>query len=171
MLGWTVDVLTEILRAGAQRMLAAALEAEVEDYVGRFAESRDAAGHRLVVRNGYCPEREVQTGVGPVQVSRPRINDKRLDEQGERITFTSSILPPYLRRTRSIEELIPWLYLKGISTGDFAEALAALVGKDARGLSPSTIVRLKQVWPRWPPKSGQWWPPEKRPVVRISSGR
>ncbi len=140
------DVLTELLRVGAQKMLAAALEDEVVRYLAQHGDKRDEQGHRLVVRNGHCPEREVQTGVGPVPVSRPRINDRRLDEQGNRITFTSSILPPYLRRTKSIEELIPWLYLKGVSTGDFSEALAALLGKDARGLSATTIVRLKQVW-------------------------
>ncbi len=93
------DALTEVLRTGAQRMLAAALEAEVECYVSEFADVRDEAGHRLVVRNGHSPRREVQTGVGPVEVSRPRVNDKRVDEEGNRITFSSSILPPYLRRT------------------------------------------------------------------------
>ncbi len=140
------DALAEILRSGAQRMLAAALEAEVEDYVAEFAEARDQAGHRLVVRNGHCRSRELQTGIGSIEVSQPRVNDKRVDEQGNRIRFTSKILPPYLRRTRSMEELIPWLYLKGVSTGGFSEALAALVGSDAPGLSASTVVRLKRAW-------------------------
>jgi putative transposase len=99
-----------------------------------------------VVRNGYKDEREIQTGIGPITVRQPRVNDKRVDENGQRLQFTSAILPPYLRKTQSIEELIPWLYLKGISTGDFSEALAALLGPEAPGLSASTIVRLKQVW-------------------------
>jgi transposase-like protein len=147
------DTLTEILRTGAQRMLAAALEAEVEAYVAEFADVRDESGHRLVVRNGHSPSRNVQTGVGSIEVSRPRVNDKRIDEEGKRFTFTSKVLPPYLRRTRSIEELIPWLYLKGVSTGDFSEALAALVGTDAPGLSASTVVRLKKVWEQ---DFGEW---------------
>lgn len=139
----TEDVLTEVLRAGAQRLLAAALEAEVESYLTKHAAQRDEAGHRLVVRNGYCPPRTVQTGIGSVEVERPRVHDKRGPDG---VRFTSKILPPYLRRTKSIEELIPWLYLKGISTGDFSEALAALLGKEAPGLSASTVVRLKQGW-------------------------
>ncbi|MCP3914877.1 MAG: IS256 family transposase [bacterium] len=140
------DALTEVLRTGAQRMLAAALEAEVESYVAEFADVRDDAGHRLVVRNGHCPSRKVRTGIGPIEVARPRVNDKRINEDGNRIKFSSSILPPYLRRTKAIEELIPWLYLKGISTGDFSDALASLLGTDAPGLSPTTVVRLKKVW-------------------------
>jgi putative transposase len=140
------DSLTPILRQGAQRLLAQAVEAEVADYIARHADLRDAAGHRLVVRNGHKDEREIQTGIGPIAVRQPRVNDKRLDENGQRVQFTSAILPPYLRKTRSIEELIPWLYLKGISTGDFSEALAALLGPEAPGLSASTVVRLKASW-------------------------
>ena len=140
------DALTPILREGAQRMLAQAIEAEVADYIDRHAHERDAAGHRQVVRNGHKDDREIQTGIGPITIRQPRINDKRVDENGQRLQFTSAILPPYLRKTRSIEELIPWLYLKGISTGDFSEALAALLGPEAPGLSASTIVRLKQIW-------------------------
>lgn len=140
------DLLTEILKQGAQRLLAQAIEAEVEDYIQRYAAVRDAQGHRMVVRNGHLPEREIQTGIGPVQVRQPRVNDRRVDENGERLRFSSEILPKYLRKTRSIEELIPWLYLKGISTGDFSEALAALLGPQAPGLSASTVVRLKEVW-------------------------
>jgi transposase-like protein len=127
-------------------MLAQAIEAEVADYIDRHAHERDAAGHRQVVRNGHKDDREIQTGIGPITIRQPRINDKRVDENGQRLQFTSAILPPYLRKTRSIEELIPWLYLKGISTGDFSEALAALLGPEAPGLSASTIVRLKQIW-------------------------
>ena len=141
-----LDSLTPILRQGAQRMLAQAIEAEVTEYIERHADLRDAAGHRLVVRNGHKDEREIQTGIGPIPIKQPRVNDQRVDENGQRQQFTSAILPPYLRKTRSIEELIPWLYLKGISTGDFSEALAALLGPEAPGLSASTIVRLKQVW-------------------------
>ena len=140
------DVLTEVLREGAQRMLVAALEAEVQSYLALHADARDEVGRKLVVRNGRCPERTIQTGLGSVEVRRPRINDRRVDDEGRRIQFTSSILPPYLRRTKSVEELIPWLYLKGVSTGDFSEALASLLGQDAPGLSASTVVRLKQIW-------------------------
>jgi len=140
------DVLTEILRDGAQRLLATAVEAEVAGYIDQHADHVDEKGHRLVVRNGHHRERTIQTGLGSVVVKTPRVEDRRVDEQGQRFHFTSSILPPYLRRTKSIEELIPWLYLKGISTGDFSEALAALLGKDAPGLSASTVVRLKEVW-------------------------
>jgi putative transposase len=140
------DSLTPILREGAARLLAQAIEAEVADYIERHAQQRDGAGHRQVVRNGHKDEREIQTGIGPITVRQPRVNDKRVDENGQRMQFTSAILPPYLRKTRSIEELIPWLYLKGISTGDFSEALAALLGPEAPGLSASTIVRLKESW-------------------------
>lgn len=142
----TEDVLTGILREGARRMLAQAIEAEVAGYIEQHTGLRDVAGHRLVVRNGHLPEREILTGLGPVPVRQPRVNDKRIDEGGRRVRFTSEILPPYLRKTRSIEELIPWLYLKGISTGDFGEALAALLGIEPPGLSASTVVRLKEVW-------------------------
>lgn len=140
------DVLTGILRNGAKQLLAQAVEAEVADYIERHAASRDAQGHRMVVRNGHLPEREIQTGIGPVPVRQPRVNDRRVDENGDRIRFTSEILPKYLRKTRSLEELIPWLYLKGISTGDFSQALVALLGPEAPGLSASTVVRLKEVW-------------------------
>ncbi len=140
------DALTALLRQGAQRMLLCAIEAEVEDYISAHQHVRDGNNHRLVVRNGYKDERELQTGIGPIKVRQPRVNDRRIDENGNRVRFTSSVLPPYLRRTRSIEELIPWLYLKGISTGDFGEALAALLGTDAPGLSASTVVRLKEFW-------------------------
>ena len=140
------DALTEILRNGARRMLAAALESEVESYVSAHAESRDEGGKRLVVRNGHSPERTIQTGLGSVEVRRPRVNDRRVDDGGNRIQFSSEILPRYLRRTKAVEELIPWLYLKGVSAGDFSEALASLLGKNAPGLSSSTVVRLKQVW-------------------------
>lgn len=138
------DPLMEVLRRGAREMLKCALEAEVEDFLARFDEIRDSSGKRLVTRNGYKRERTIQTGIGDIPVMAPRVADRRKDES--RIRFSSSILPPYLRRTKSIEELLPWLYLKGVSTGDFSEALAALLGKDAPGLSASTISRLKDAW-------------------------
>jgi transposase-like protein len=140
------DVLTEVLRHGARRMLAEAVESEVAEYIEAHADQRDAAGRRLVVRNGHTPTRAIQTGLGPVEVARPRVNDKRTDASGARIRFTSKILPPYLRRTKSLDELVPWLYLKGISTGDFPEALAALLGPGAEGLSATNICRLKRGW-------------------------
>jgi len=139
-------LLEDVLRQGAQRMLVMAVEAEVDDYVARHAPCRDESGQRLVTRNGRARPRTILTGLGPLKVQAPRVEDRRRDEQGRKLRFTSKILPPYLRKTRSIEELIPWLYLKGISTGDFTEALAALLGPDCPGLSATTIVRLKEQW-------------------------
>jgi putative transposase len=138
------DVLTEILRRGARDLLAGAIEQEVDDYLRERKELRDEAGHQLVVRNGHLPERTVQTGLGDVAVKKPRVRDRRPEEGREQ--FESSILPRYLRRTKSMEELLPWLYLKGVSTGDFSEALKALLGPDAQGLSATTITRLKSTW-------------------------
>ena len=135
------DVLTEVLRKGARELLQQAVEAEVAEFVKQHRELKDEHERQRVVRNGYRPERTIQTGIGEVRVKAPRVRDRA----GE-LKFHSSILPAYLRRTRSIEELLPWLYLKGLSTGDFSEALAALLGKDARGLSAATISRLKEVW-------------------------
>lgn len=135
------DVLTEILREGAQDMLACAVENEVDRYLTQHADKRDANGHRLVVRNGYLPERSIQTGIGSIPVKQPRVHDKREGEQ-----FSSKILPPYLRKTKSLEELIPWLYLKGISTSDFSEPLRALLGPQAKGISANSIVRMKRCW-------------------------
>lgn len=140
------DALNEILQQGAQQMLASAIENEVADYLEGHADQRDENGRRLVVRNGYLPAREIQTGIGQVAVRQPRVHDKRVDEQGQHQRFTSQILPPYLRRTKSLDELIPWLYLRGISTGDFTEALQGLLGPQAKGLSASNIVRLKESW-------------------------
>src|SRR5262245_14701684 len=138
------DALTDVLRAGAQQLLAQAIQAEVDAYLDARSELRDEAGRRQVVRNGYLPERALTTGVGPVEVKQPRVHDRRPPPQREK--FSSAILPPYLRKTKSIEELIPWLYLKGLSTGDFSEALAALLGPQAKGLSATTVTRLKAVW-------------------------
>jgi len=138
------DVLTEILREGAQEMLTRAIEVEVAEWIDAHGHVRDARGHRQVVRNGYLPTRQITTGVGPVKVRQPRVHDRRRGEEAE--SFSSKILPPYLRKTRSIEALLPWLYLKGISTGDFNEALQALVGPECPGLSASTITRLLEGW-------------------------
>jgi transposase-like protein len=138
------DVLTTVLRQGARQMLATAIEAEIQVYLAARAGAVDAAGHRHVVRNGYMPARTLQTPLGEVPVRQPRVRDRRPVETRE--TFRSAILPPYLRKTKSLEDLLPWLYLKGISTGDFSEALAALLGPDAPGVSASTITRLKTVW-------------------------
>ncbi len=140
------DPLTDILRSGARRLLSQAIEAEVEAHIAAHAELTDGEGRRRIVRHGYLPERAIQTGIGAVRVTAPRTRDRDPTAPGGRIRFTSSILPPYLRRSRSVEELLPWLYLKGISTGDFSESLAALRGPDAPGLAASTIGRLKAVW-------------------------
>lgn len=127
--GISPDPLTDVLRKGARDLLAQAVEAEVSDLMTRHAHLTDAAGRARVVRHGYLPDREVMTGIGPVPIKVPRVRDRGAG--AEKIRFTSSLLPPYLRRARSVDELLPWLYLKGISTGDFGEALAALVGPDA----------------------------------------
>jgi len=140
----TKDALTDLLREGARRLLAEAVEAEVAAWIDAHAHLKDAAGRRQVVRNGHLPERTIQTGLGDLDVKQPRVHDRRPGDRRE--PFTSAILPPYLRRTRSLEELIPWLYLKGVSTGDFSEALRAILGPDAPGLSATTVTRLKAIW-------------------------
>ena len=141
------DQLTEILRNGARALLAQAVEAEVAEFLGKHADLKTTDGRSRVVRHGHLPEREVMTGIGPVDVRQPRVRDRAAaaDDPG-RIRFTPALLPPYARRSKSLEALIPILYLKGVSTGDFEEALAALLGNDAPGLSASTIARLKEVW-------------------------
>ena len=139
------DPLLTVLREGARRMLTRAVEAEVEAFLAAHADLTDDQGRRRLVRNGHAPERSIQTGVGSVEVRRPRVRD-RGDGGSGLIRFTSAILPPYLRKTRSLEGLLPWLYLKGISTGDFSEALQAILGPDAPGLSATTITRLKASW-------------------------
>ncbi len=140
------DPLTEVLRNGARALLAQAIEAEVAEFLTKHADLKTASGLRRVVRHGHLPEGKVMTGIGPVGVRQPRVRDRGAADAAGRICFTPAILPPYARRSRSLEVLIPILYLKGISTGDFEEALAALLGKDAPGLSASTIARLKEVW-------------------------
>ena len=140
------DPLTDVLRAGARQLLAQAIEAEVESHILAHADLTDDNGRRRVVRHGYLPERDIQTGIGAVEVKAPRVRDRDPGAPGGRIDFTSSILPRYLRRSKSVAELLPWLYLKGISSGGFGEALSALLGPDAPGLSASTIARLKTLW-------------------------
>jgi putative transposase len=135
------DALTEVLRRGAGELLQQAVEAEVAELIAHFKALQDEHGRQRVVRNGYLPERTIQTGIGEVPVRAPRVRDRA----GE-LKFSSSILPPYLRRTRSLDELLPWLYLKGLSTSDFSGALTALLGPAAPGLSAATISRLKEVW-------------------------
>jgi putative transposase len=135
------DALTEVLREGARTLLAQAIEAEVTEFLMRHGDQRDAVGRLRLVRNGYLPERTIQTSLGDVPVQAPRVRDRT-----GQLRFNSALLPPYLRRTKTIEELLPWLYLKGISTGDFSEALSALLGRAAPGLSAGTISRLKAVW-------------------------
>jgi transposase-like protein len=139
------DPLTEVLRSGARTLLAQAVEAEVAAFLASHADQRTADGRQRVVRHGHLPEREIMTGIGPVAVRTPRVRD-RVGRDEARIRFTSAMLPPYARRSKSLEVLIPILYLKGISTGDFEEALAALLGPDAGGLSASTVARLKDAW-------------------------
>ncbi len=139
------DPLLAVLREGARRMLMQAVEAEVEAFLAAHAGLVDAQGRRRLVRNGHAPERHVQTGIGPVAIRRPRVRD-RGDGASAAIRFTSAILPPYLRRARNVEELLPWLYLKGVSTGQFREALAALLGSEAPGLSAATVRRLTETW-------------------------
>jgi transposase-like protein len=141
-IGATLD---ELARAGAQRMIAAALHIEVEEYLARYHDERDAAGHALVVRNGRARPRPVVTGVGPVTITAPRVNDRRV-VRGVRQKFTSAILPPYVRRSPRVESVLPLLYLHGLSSGDFREALPALLGPKAAGLSPRAIVRLTKAW-------------------------
>jgi putative transposase len=143
--GTFADPLTEVLRTGARALLAQAVEAEVATLLSRYADETTDDGRHRLVRHGHLPEREIMTGIGPVAVRCPRVRD-RVGEGSQRIRFSSALLPRYARRSKSLEVLIPILYLKGVSTGDFEEALAALLGKDAGGLSASTIGRLKEAW-------------------------
>lgn len=136
------DELSELVRRGAQRIVREAVEAELKVFLDEHAAERDEDGRRAVVRNGYLPEREILTGIGTVPVRVPKTRDRG----GEGRRFRSELLPPYLKKTRRLEAVIPWLYLKGVSTNDFDEALKALFGESVKGLSPATIVRLKQSW-------------------------
>jgi len=136
------DSLSELLRSGARQLLEQAVNSELAEFLGEHSERRLPDGRQAVVRNGYHPEREIQTGIGGVEVKVPKVRDR----SGEGVCFRSELLPPYLRRSSSVEAVLPWLYLKGVSTGDFQEALSALLGDNAKGLSASTISRLKSEW-------------------------
>ncbi len=138
------DPLTEMLRFGAQQLIQEAVEVELQELLAVHVERRTAEGNTGVVRNGHLPERKLQTGIGPVTVKIPKVRAK----SGEPVTFRSALVPPYVRKTQSLEAALPWLYLKGISTGEMREALKVLVGPQAKGLSASTVSRLKQVWAR-----------------------
>jgi putative transposase len=140
------DPLTTVLRRGARRLLAQAIEAEAEAFLASMKDMRLADGRERIVRHGHGPERLVQTGIGPVAVRRVKLRDRGADADGARIRFTSALLPRWARRTRSLDAVLPILYLRGVSTGDFQEALAALLGKDAPNLSPAVIARLKGEW-------------------------
>ena len=143
-LGYSSDPFTDVLRDGARKLIEQAIHAELATLMAAFSETKLEDGRARVVRHGHLPEREVMTGIGPVPVKVPRVRDREPGD--DRITFTPSILPRYLRKAKSVEELLPWLYLKGVSTGDFTEALEALLGPNAKGLSPKTITRLKADW-------------------------
>ena len=140
------DPLTEIARDGARRMLAAALRAEAEAFVAQHAEEVLPDGRQRVVRHGYGPERSIQTGIGALDVRRPKVRDRAAGPADEKVRFSSAILPKWARRSRSLDALLPVLYLRGISTGDFREALSAILGADAPNLSPSVISRLTEGW-------------------------
>ena len=136
------DALSDLIRRGARQIIAQAVEAELQAFLEQYQDRRDEQGRQVVVRNGYLPERTITTGVGEVEIRVPRVRDR----SGSGVKFNSMLLPPYLKRASSVEELLPWLYLKGISTGDFSEALSALLGAEAKGVSPATISRLKTKW-------------------------
>ena len=136
------DALTELLSTGAQELIATAVEAELASYLSQFADLRTQAGHAAVVRNGYHPARPFQTSIGPVSVRIPKVRSK----DGIPVTFRSALVPPYVRRTKTLKAALPWLYLKGISSGEMGAALKVLLGPDAAGLSANTVSRLKRDW-------------------------
>ncbi len=136
------DPLTELLRKGAKQLTQQAIEAELEKMLVQYAQIRDEQGRRAVVRNGYYPEREILTGIGSVEVRIPKVRSRH----GERVVFHSSLVPPYIRKAKRVEAALPWLYLKGISSGQMQEALEVLLGPEAKGLSPAVIGRLKRQW-------------------------
>ena len=145
--GAFTDSLTEILRSGARALLTQAVEAEVVEFLAKHTDLKTETGQQRVVRHGHLPEREIMTGIGPVAVQRVRLRDRGVGKAGaDRIRFTSAILPRWARRTRSLDALLPILYLRGVSMGDFQEALAALLGRDAPNLSPSVVARLRSEW-------------------------
>ena len=136
------DELTELMRVGARQLIAQALEAEVSELLSSFSGQHDGEGRAAVVRNGYHPARAIQTGIGAVTVQVPKVRSR----SGEPVSFRSALVPPYVRKSASLEAALPWLYLKGISTGEMQSALEVLVGSQAKGLSASTVSRLKQSW-------------------------
>ena len=136
------DPLTDLLRSGAQQLIQHAVEAELQELLNQHSERRSEDGNAVVVRNGHLPERELQTGLGPVTVKIPKVRSKT----GEPVTFRSALVPPYVRKTRSLEAALPWLYLKAVSSGEMGEALKVLIGPDAKGLSATTVSWLKQMW-------------------------
>lgn len=136
------DSLTELLRQGAHQLIQQAVEVELDEFMARFKDRLLDNGLAAVVRNGYLPERDIQTGIGPVKVKIPKVRSK----DGKPVTFRSALVPPYVRKSRSVEAALPWLYLKGISSGEMEAALEVLVGPDAKGMSASTVSRLKQIW-------------------------
>lgn len=136
------DPIMDLLKGSAHRLLARAIEAEAQGFLDQFADMKTPEGHAAVVRNGYLPERDIQTPVGPVTVQVPKVRSKT----GEPVTFRSALVPPYVRKSKSLEAAVPWLYLKGISSGEMGEALKVLVGPEVQGLSASTVARLKQAW-------------------------
>lgn len=142
----TWSVLEQVARQGAQKMLQLALKNEVEEFIQKYSNLKDENGKKVVTKNGYMPQRDIVTGMGPLTITQPRIDDRNLKGCLDRARFTSNILPRYLRRISSIDNLIPALYLKGISTNDFPTALSAILGKGAAGLSAANIVRLKSCW-------------------------
>jgi transposase-like protein len=144
--GPSSSVIDQIVREGARQMLAAALQAEVAAYIGQFADVRDEDGHRLVVRNGTAEPRTVLTSAGAVKVTAPRVNDRRTDpDSGQRMRFSSAILPPWARKTPQVTEVLPLLYLHGLSSGDFVPALGQFLGTGA-GLSACTVTKLTETW-------------------------
>jgi len=156
------DGLTDLLRTGAQQLIAAAIEAELEIFLSQYGSTRTEAGHAVVVRNGHHPERPVQTGIGPVSVRIPKVRSK----MGTPVTFRSALVPPYIRKTKSLESALPWLYLKGVSSGEMGAALRVLLGADAKGFSANTVSRLKREWA----KEYEGWreqPLDKEPWVYI----
>ena len=136
------DPLTALLRSGAQQLITQAVEAELQELLSQYSDQHTDDGNAVVVRNGHLPARELQTGLGPVTVKIPKVRSIT----GEPVTFRSALVPPYVRKTKSLEAALPWLYLKGVSSGEMGEALKVLIGPEAKGLSSSTVSRLKQIW-------------------------
>ena len=136
------DPLTALLRSGAQQLITQAVEAELQELLNQYSDRRTDGGHAVVVRNGHLPERDLQTGLGPVTVRIPKVRSTT----GAPVTFRSALVPPYVGKTKSLEAALPWLYLKGVSSGEMGEALKVLIGVEAKGLSASTVSRLKQIW-------------------------